>query len=304
MVGASHIGVMIAAMFVVPQIMSIMPDFDPLMLIVGIFGLLALAQQVGFSMDPAKPDDGEGASQAGRRAASGNSQSRGSGREQASAQDTVESLLADADRSLQQNNYQRAEETARRATDKDPENAKAWELLATAQKWNGKRAEALATVKKAQDMYECNSPGLKALGQELSSKEKPGVMVAEVEAKGEDFINKRMYDLAFECYTKAIEALADSDATEDSRATRLRLLRRRAECAQQLHDWGVCRRDATEVLEAHPADPRALLQRASANEALEKFSAALDDARKLLAMDPKNPVANRLVHNCQKAMRS
>merc|ERR1712190_230413 len=133
-----------------------------------------------------------------------------------------------------------------------------------------------ATVKKAQDMYECQSAGLSALAQELSAKEKPEAMIAEVEAKGEDFIKKRMYDLAFECYCKALDALADSDETEDSRATRLRLLRRRAECAQQLHDWGVCRRDATEVLEADPNDARALLQRASANEALEKFSPALD----------------------------
>merc|ERR1712032_418598 len=101
---------------------------------------------------------------------------------------------------------------------------------------------------------------------------------------------------------QAVDRISENAVTDDSRPIRLRLLRRRAECAQQLHDWSVCRRDATEVLEADPNDARALLQRASANEALEKFAAALDDARKLLAMDPKNPVANRLVHNCQKAL--
>merc|ERR1719215_743555 len=129
-------------------------------------------------------------------------------------------------------------------------------------------------------------------------------MIAEIEAKGEEFFSKRMYDLAFECYCKAVDAIGEGDGTDDSTGIRLRLLRRRAECAQQLHDWSVCRRDATEILEADPSDARALLQRASANEALEKFAAALKDARKLLAMDPKNPFANRLVHNCQKALRS
>merc|ERR1712039_396378 len=113
-----------------------------------------------------------------------------------------------------------------------------------------------------------------------------------------------MYDLAFECYNQGVDALGDPDNSSGSRVVRLRLIRRRAECAQQLHDWSVCRRDATELLHADPNDARALLQRASANEALEKFAAALEDARKLLAMDPKNPVANRLVHNCQKALRS
>merc|ERR1719436_1428358 len=114
-------------------------------------------------------------------------------------------------------------------------------------------------------------------------------MVAGVEAKANDFLTKRMYDLAYECYNQAIDRISESDAADDSRPIRLRLLRRRAECAQQLHDWSVCRRDATEVLEADPSDAKALLQRAAALEALEKFSGALDDARKLLAMDPKNP---------------
>merc|ERR1712039_803055 len=100
-----------------------------------------------------------------------------------------------------------------------------------------------------------------------------------------------MYDLAFECYNQGVDALGDPDNSSGSRVVRLRLIRRRAECAQQLHDWSVCRRDATELLEADPSDAKALLQRAAALEALEKFSGALDDARKLLAMDPKNPVA-------------
>merc|ERR1711920_860959 len=132
---------------------------------------------------------------------------------------------------------------------------------------------------KAQDIYELESDGLSQLAKELDSKQKPSVMVAEVEAKGDDFMAKRMYDLAYECYNQAVDAIGEGDDADDSKATRLRVLRRRAECAQQLHDWSVCRRDATEVLNADPSDPKALLQRAAALEALEKFSAALEDAR-------------------------
>jgi len=112
---------------------------------------------------------------------------------------------------------------------------------------------------------------------------------------------KRQYDQAMECYSKALESLGD--ASESSREPLLRLHRRRAECAQQLQDWSTCRLDATALLEEDPNDSRALLQRACANESLEKFKAALADARRLLAIDPKNSAANRIAHNCQQALR-
>lgn len=215
----------------------------------------------------------------------------------------VEQQLLEAERCIQQNNYDRAESLAEKATKADPESAKAWEILTTAQKWLGRREEALATVRKAQDLYEVQSAGLTALQKELEQSKSPADIAAECEAKGEEFMSGRMYDLAVSNYTQAIEALEATELAEADRPLHLRLLRRRAECAQQLQDWGMCRRDASTVLEQFPDDEKALLQRAASNEALEKFKAALEDARKLLAIDPKSKAANRIAHNCQQALR-
>lgn len=305
------------ALFGVPKLIAFMPDFDPLMLIVGIFVLLAGAQHlglVGAAEGPGGPGRGQSSGHrpheeqsrdhSGGYASSSRQGGRRSARDEKGPKAEAQELLLDAERCLAQNSYARVQELARKVTDLDPENVRAWELLATAQKWEGKRREAAETVRKAREIYEVDSQALKAIAEELASASADpsaaaAAVAAECEAKGEEFIARRQYDLAAECFDKAFVAL---EASED-KAARLRVLRRQAECAQQLQDWTACRRAATGVLEEEPNDTVCLLRRAAANEALEKFKAALDDARKLLAMEPKNAAANRIVHNCQQALR-
>jgi len=304
--GLTTIGCLLGAMFVVPQLMSIMPDFDPLMIIVGIFLVLAGVQHMGFANVEASnvPGSRAHAEQRGygdtARNARSSSDSGSRGQSSKNQEVTTEDLLLDAERCLEQNSWGAVQDRASKVLDKDPECARAWELLATAQKWDGKREEAAATVKKARDLYEVESPGLKALAAELSKSSGPNI--EELEKKGQDLIAKRRYDLAIECFAKAIDGVGE-DVSEDDKPRQIRLLRGRAECAQQLHDWSVCRRDTTALLEFDPNDTLALLQRAASNEALEKFSAALDDARKLLSLDPKSTAANRIVSNCRQALR-
>lgn len=286
------------AFFVMPRMFSgfEIPDFDPLCVLIGGVVLMAAAQHFGFVASEAEGDRGG--------SGPGNNRRRDSPREdESSSGRPLEVQLSEAERCIQQNDYERAESLARKAADMDPESARAWELLATAQKWMGHREEALATVKKAKDIYEVESKGLAALMKELGQTKSPAEIACECETKGEEFISKRMYDLASGCYTQALEALEAAEVSGTDRPLHLRLLRRRAECAQQMHDWGTCRRDATALLEQDPLDPTALLQRAAANESLEKFKAALDDARKLLTLDPTSKAANRIVHNCQQALR-
>lgn len=299
---AASVGVMLAAIFVVPRLMAFIPDFDPLMVIIGLFILLAGVQQLGFQMNGEGHDGSRG-----RDDDDGNSRrARDWGSGQAKAKTaTPEDMLQQAERCLEQNGWKRAEELARQATDVDPENSRAWEILATAQKWDGRCEEAMATIKRAREVFEVDSTGLKQLAAELErSAASPGEQAEECAARGEDFFSQRQFDLAMECYTKALDFLGDLDGDSTLREAQLRSLRRRAACAQQLQDWGTCRRDATAVLEASPSDAQALLQRAAANEALEKFSAALEDARRLLAIDPRSAAANRIVHSCQRALRS
>lgn len=294
--GGMQVLVVVFAFLGVPKLMSIMPDLDPLMVIVGVFLILAVVQQLGFQTADATGSGG-GDSQRHRRPTTE--------QEVPSRAHSMQQLLKDAEKALQQNSWARVKELAKQVTDADPECARAWELLATAQKWEGERDAAAATVRKAREIYEVESEGLRNLAQELESSNSPAIMAEECEGKGEGFFVKRQYDLAAECYSKALNSLSEGAAASvgSSQALRLRLLRRRAECAQQLQDWATCRQDATELLEADPHDPRALMQRAASNEALEKFKAALEDARKLLSLDPKNGAANRIAHHCQQALR-
>jgi len=300
--GGSQILVLFMAIFLVPQLMRMMPDFDPLMMIVLLFVGLAGVQQLGFAAgQPGGEQNGsnQSSSQQARRRREENEE------QSSAAAPSLAQLLKDARRAIDQNSYASAEGFAKRATDLDPESAEAWELLATALKWAGKRKQAAEAARTAIDTYEVKSPGLEALVRELEKSEEPGAVAKECAAKADDFFAKSQYDLALDCYSQAIDALDGESAAEQQQSDELviQMLRRRAECAQQLQDWSMCRRDATAVLERSPDDVQALLRRAAANEALEKFSAALDDARRLLAVDPRNAAANRIAHNCKQALR-
>lgn len=307
--GMMQIVVLVIGMAVIPNVMSFLPNVDPLVMIIGIFGVLALVQQLSMPVSGEEED-----TQGSRRSKRGNDSPRddvtvdavgGARRRGGSRAATPAQMLEDAEKALAQNGYARVQELMKALTDEDPENCRAWELLATAQKWDGKREEALKTVQKAMDIYELQSKTLKRLLQELDSSQKPLAAAEENAQKGDSFLSKRQYDLAFECFTTALESLgsASGEQEEGSSSLRLRLCRRRAQCAQQLQDWSVCRRDATAVLESDPNDVQALLQRAASNEAMEKFEAALQDARRLLAIEPKNAAANRIAHACQQALR-
>jgi tetratricopeptide (TPR) repeat protein len=276
---------------------------DPLMVFLSLGAIVVALTQMGIIGEP-QPQSAEGEAPTSRakQAARRNGRRVEEEFEPQARTLPLEKCLSEAQRCLENNNYDRAEQLAKQATDTDAECAKAWELLATAQQWAGKRDEALATVRSALETFEVESEALEKLKRDLQSKS-PAEIAVECEAKGKEFMTKRMYDLAIDCYNKAIDALEAAEVAQGDRPLFLRLRRSRAECAQQLQDWSLCRKDATVLLEEDPNDARALLQRAAANEALEKFKAALEDARKLLAIDPKNIAANRIVHNCNQALR-
>lgn len=79
----------------------------------------------------------------------------------------------------------------------------------------------------------------------------------------------------------------------------------RAACYQQVSDFERVVRDTTRVLGAagHGANAKALLRRALALEALERFEAGLADARALLLVNPRMDAANSLKNRLQSAMR-
>lgn len=298
--------VLVMGMFVVPQLMQYLPNFDPLMLIMAVFAILAAVQHLGFSQENAASETtAKGTSQRAKQESQ-----RREDQGHKNSENSAEGLLKNAEQALEQNNYERVQELAQKLIDMDPEKPRPWELLVTALKWDGKRKEAAASAKKALELYEVKSKVLKGMMRELNGGcdiAAAATLAQENSKKGDDFLAKRQYDLGLDCYNRCIDALTQDGSEkvqEDSQDLYLSATRNRAACAQQLQDWGTCRRDATVLLESDPNDQQALLQRAASNEALEKFSAALEDARKLLSLDPKSVAANRMVHNCQKAINS
>lgn len=103
--------------------------------------------------------------------------------------------------------------------------------------WEGKRELAAATVRKATEVYEVRSEALARLCKELEEPHDDAAFAEASEERGEEFMAKRQYDLASGCYTKALDALGELAASAHPlKPMRLRILRRRAECAQQLQE--------------------------------------------------------------------
>ena len=62
-------------------------------------------------------------------------------------------------------------------------------------------------------------------------------------------------------------------------------------------------KDTTFVLEREPENMKALLRRMLAYEPLEKYEAALNDARSVLSQCPGNEKANKVQHRLGKLVR-
>eukprot|EP00403_Amphidinium_massartii_P043322 CAMPEP_0178441256 /NCGR_PEP_ID=MMETSP0689_2-20121128/37371_1 /TAXON_ID=160604 /ORGANISM="Amphidinium massartii, Strain CS-259" /LENGTH=224 /DNA_ID=CAMNT_0020064397 /DNA_START=16 /DNA_END=686 /DNA_ORIENTATION=+ len=215
--------VAMGAMLLAPSVLALLPSIDPLFVIMGLFALLALAQQAGLT------GGDESAVPESARTRRGQSSEKQEAEER---EPSVSELLEDAERCMKQNSYQAAQDIAAKAADKDPECSRAWELQASALKWLGQRKEAAALLRKAIDLYEVDSPGVQALLKELESGASPLATATECESKCEELFGKRQYDLALECSNKGLEALGVSatsssssqSETADERSVRLRLL--------------------------------------------------------------------------------
>merc|ERR1712072_927684 len=76
-------------------------------------------------------------------------------------------------------------------------------------------------------------------------------------------------------------------------AMALAIRNNRAACYHQLSDYHSVVRDTSYVLDKEPCNLKALSRRMLALEPLERYEAALADARTLLRQDPRNEVARR-----------
>ena len=101
---------------------------------------------------------------------------------------------------------------------------------------------------------------------------------------GNALFKKGQYEEAIPKYTQALDGLQAKGVNDVELLTKC--WNNRAACACQLQDYALAQADCTEVLHRVPKDAKALMRRAFAHEALERFGEALQDMRAVVALRP------------------
>mmetsp|Transcript_21631 Transcript_21631/g.28374 ORF Transcript_21631/g.28374 Transcript_21631/m.28374 type:complete len:320 (-) Transcript_21631:360-1319(-) len=97
--------------------------------------------------------------------------------------------------------------------------------------------------------------------------------------QGDDAYKSANFEGAIEKYTQCLDALTDK-----STALALKCYSNRSACYKQLSNFDGVISDCTMVLEMEPENIKALVRRAQAFEACERYRYALQDVRQVLAM--------------------
>jgi stress-induced-phosphoprotein 1 len=133
----------------------------------------------------------------------------------------------------------------------------------------------------------------------MEAKRKSGLTGADaLKEEANDLFKAASFEQAIPMYTKALEA-----CTDKSSKLAVSILNNRAACNQQLSNFGSVIDDTTAVLEVDPNNIKALIRRALALEAKERYRVALADIRKVLAINPTVDIANRAQHRLGQAVR-
>lgn len=186
---------------------------------------------------------------------------------------------------------------AKQAVGLDPESAVGWLEVVQAHRASGDCDEARKAAEQATDLYEIQDERLTALVAELSCS--PQELAEAHKDTGNTLFREHRFADARSAYTKALQVLPVG-AAEELRAV---CLGNRAACAQQLHEWDAVISDATQALALKPDNIKVRLRRATAREAVERFQGALEDAREILRVDPRNQKANAIQHSAGRAVR-
>jgi len=116
--------------------------------------------------------------------------------------------------------------------------------------------------------------------------------------QGNALFKKGLFEQALTVYDEALGMCSDQDGS-----LALAIRNNRAGCYHQLSDFAQVIKDTTFVLEREPDNLKALLRRMLAYEPLEKYEAALNDARSVLSQCPGNEQANKVQHRLGKLVR-
>lgn len=135
---------------------------------------------------------------------------------------------------------------------------------------------------------------------EVEAVRKSGLVGPEkLKEEGNEMFKAADFEGAIKKYTQALKA------TEDKQGQlAVSIMNNRAACNQQLSNFSAVIDDTTAVLEVNPDNVKALIRRALALEAKERYRIALADIRKVLAIDPTVDIANRAQHRLGRAVRT
>ena len=140
---------------------------------------------------------------------------------------------------------------------------------------------------------------VRARYESMDAKRKSGLTGADaLKEEANDLFKKASFEEAIPMYTKALAACTDKGSE-----LAISIMNNRAACNQQLSNFSAVIDDTTAVLEVDSNNVKALIRRALALEAKERYRIALADIRKVLAINPTIDIANRAQHRLGQAVR-
>ena len=110
--------------------------------------------------------------------------------------------------------------------------------------------------------------------------------------KGDDEYKKANFEGAIDFYTKCLDATSDKTCTLAVKA-----YSNRAACFKQISNFDGTIEDCSMVLEAEPNNVKALVRRAQAFEAVERYKFALQDVKQVLGQ-PRSEVGEANFNLC------
>jgi len=125
----------------------------------------------------------------------------------------------------------------------------------------------------------------------------------KVKEQGDAFFKAANFEQAIKSYTKCLDSISDKSSD-----LALKCYNNRAACYKQLSNFEGTISDSTAVLEYKPDDIKALVRRAQANEACERYKSALQDVRQVLAYGidvvgkPTYDLANGMQHRLNRVI--
>jgi len=120
---------------------------------------------------------------------------------------------------------------------------------------------------------------------------------------GNAAFKKGKIDDAVKLYTEGINSFGDDDLTDEQKALKADLYSNRGACFIQLYEPTKVRSDCTSALNLQPGHTKALLRRAQALEALEKYKDALADFETVLKQYPENDLAVKGISRIRNAIK-